>query len=158
MKTIRFAIAVAATAILMPGPAYGQVGIGAHMARAADAFGGSLGLGLRVQLGVPLVPVSLAVNGEYFFADCPANDCSLYGTTFDLNYALPIPLLQPWVGVGWSVRELKVAGRQTTERGLNFGVGAQFRLTGVRPFVDVRYELAPAPEKQYVMRIGLMVR
>lgn len=158
MTWVQRSVAVAVAVLLIVAPARAQVGLGAHMAQAADAFGESRGMGLRVQAGLPLVPVSLAVNGEYFFVNCAPGDCALQGVTFDLNYALPIPLLQPWVGVGWSVRELEMPDHRSTERGPNVGVGAQFRLTGVRPFIDVRYEFAAAPESQYLVRIGLMLR
>jgi hypothetical protein len=158
MKGTRVQLAFAVAALLAAGPARAQVGIGGHLARATDAFGETRGLGVRLQLGVPLVPVSLAVNGEYFFPHCPSGDCALYGTTFDLNWVLPLPFLQPWLGAGWSVRELEVAGRHSTERGPNVGVGVQLQLFAVRPFVDVRYEFAGAPEKQTMVRIGLMLR
>lgn len=158
MSMLRRAVPVAVAVLLLASPALGQVSYGGHTVNANDAFGGSRGVGLRGQIGLPLLPISVAVNGEYFFTHCSDGDCGLYGATFDLNYSLAIPLLQPFVGLGWSVREVEVAGRKTTERGINVGVGAQFRLRGIRPFVDIRYELVDAPEKQFVVRIGLLLR
>jgi hypothetical protein len=153
----RLLVVSAAAVLILASPAESQIGFGGHVARATDAFGGSTGLGARVRLGVPLFPLSAAANVEYFFTDCDV-DCSLWGATFDVNYALPIPLLTPWAGVGWSIRNVEVAGQDGTERGLNIGVGAQLNLTTLRPFVDVRYEMADAPEKQYIIRLGVMFR
>lgn len=150
------AVLSAAVLLVVAAPAAAQIGIGGHLVNANDAFGGTLGAGARVRLGVPLFPISVALNGEYFFPSC--DDCSLSGATLDVNYALPIPLVQPWVGVGWSVRRVEVAGEKATESGANIGAGAELRLTSLRPFLDVRYEFANAPEKQFVMRVGFMIR
>jgi len=149
--------ALAAAAVFaLARPAAAQIGIGADAVRAFDAFGGTTGVGARIRLGVPLFPVSAAINGDWFFPDCPNTDCSLRGATLDVNFSFPIPVLHPWVGVGWSIRRVEVNGATSTERGLNVGVGAELQLTKLRPFIDIRYELADAPEKQYVARIGLM--
>lgn len=138
-------------------PASAQIGVGGEYVRAADAFGGTAGVGARLRLGVPLFPVNAVINGEYFFPQCPADDCSLRGVTFDLDYSLPIPVIHPWVGAGWSIRELKVGGLRSTRRGVNVGVGAELQLRMLRPFVDFRYEFVNAPEKQYVTRVGVMI-
>ena len=142
--------------LAMAEPVDAQIGFGGDVVRAADAFGGTTGVGARIRLGVPLFPVSAALNGDWFFPDCPNTDCSLRGATLDVNYSFPIPLLHPWVGVGWSIRRIEIGGATSTERGLNVGVGAELELTKLRPFVDLRYEMAEAPERQYVARIGLM--
>lgn len=142
--------------LAMASPARAQIGFGGDIVRAADAFGGTTGVGARVRLGVPLFPLSLAVNGDWFFPSCPNTSCSLRGATLDVNYSFPLPLVHPWVGAGWSVRRIEDDNGTSTQRGLNVGVGAELQLTTLRPFFDVRYEFADAPEKQYVVRIGLM--
>jgi len=147
-----------AAALALPAPAAAQIGIGAHYAQFGEAFGGAAGAGARVTLGLPPIPVTAAVNGEYFFPRCGSGDCALRGATFDLNVSLPFIALRPWAGVGWSVRRLEVGEVRRTERGLNFGVGAELGLGGMRPFVDLRYELANAPEDQLLARFGLMFR
>jgi opacity protein-like surface antigen len=158
LQPVRLALLLTTLALPGASPAAAQIGIGGHYVQAGDAFDGTSGVGARLTAGLPLFPVSVALNGEYFFPDCGDADCSLYGATLDLNYALPLPLLQPWVGVGWSVRRVEVDDASHTERGFNVGVGAQLRLAAFRPFVDVRYELADAPEKQYLLRVGVMIR
>lgn len=75
-----------------------------------------------------------------------------------MNVPLPLLGLRPWAGVGWSVRRIELGANKRIERGLNFGVGAEMGLGKLRPFVDVRYELADAPEDQFLARFGLMFR
>lgn len=139
-------------------PVRAQVGVGGYFVRTSDPFGQSDGVGARLRVGAPLLPVSLALNGEWFFPDCGGSDCSLKGLTLDANYALTVPLVQPFVGVGWSVRQNTVDGQTSTKRGLNVGVGVALALKSVRPFVDIRYR----PSKifsgnPYAVRIGLMI-
>lgn len=151
------AVAVLLAATFAARPAGAQLRFGGHMARSADAFGQVRGLGLRLSFGVPLLPIGLAVNAERFFDGCPTGECGFSGLTVDANYSLPVPVLQPWLGVGWSVREAIVAEQRTTERGLNLGVGARLTLAALEPFVDVRYELEAAPARRTVVRIGFMI-
>lgn len=158
MNMLRRSLPVAVAVLLLARPVQGQASFGAHIANANDAFGGSMGVGLRGQAGLPLFPLSLAINGEYFFTDCANDDCGLYGATIDVNYSLAIPVLQPYVGIGWSIRKLENEGRESTERGLNVGAGVQLQFRRLRPFVDIRYEFADAPEKQYIVRVGSMFR
>ena len=151
---------LAAILLALPARAAAQVGLGVHYARLADAFGGTQGAGARVTIGLPLFPVSAAINGEYFFPRCGDRDCTLRGVTADLNYSLPFPAFRTWVGLGWSVRQIDLddIGRSRTERGLNLGVGAELGAAPLRPYLDVRYELADAPEEQLLLRLGLMLR
>jgi len=139
-------------------PARAQVGAGGYFVRSSDPFGESEGVGARLQVGAPLVPVSLVLNGEWFFPDCGTSDCSLKGLTLDANYALAVPLLQPYVGVGWSVQQHTLAGQTSTKRGLNLGVGIVLALKSIRPFVDVRYRPSKVfSGNPYALRIGLMI-
>lgn len=147
-----------AAALALPAPAAAQIGIGAHYAQFGEAFGGAAGAGARVTLGLPPIPVTAAVNGEYFFPRCGSGDCALRGATFDLNVSLPFFALRPWAGVGWSVRRIEMGVNRRTERGMNVGVGAELGLVGLRPFVDLRYELTEAPENQFLARLGVMLR
>jgi hypothetical protein len=160
-KSMSMALAVVAgIGLALPARAAAQVGLGAHYAYLADAFGGTQGAGARVTIGLPPLPVSAAVNGEYFFPPCGERDCTLRGLTADLNFSLPFPGLRTWVGVGWSVRQVELDGfgSSRTERGLNIGAGAEMRAVPLRPYLDVRYELADAPEDQLLLRLGLMLR
>ena len=160
-KSMTLALAVVAGVWLaLPTHAAAQVGLGAHYAHLADAFGGTAGAGARVTFGLPLLPFSAAVNGEYFFPPCGNRDCTLRGVTADLNFSLPTPGFRTWFGVGWSVRQVDLDefARRRTERGLNIGVGAEVGAVAFRPYLDVRYEFADAPEEQLLLRVGLMLR
>ncbi len=158
MRPARLVMLAALASIATAAPAAAQIGFGGHVVQMSDAFDGTTGVGARLRVGVPLFPISAVLNGEYFFPDCGDGDCSLYGVTIDVNYALPLPLIQPWVGVGWSIRKVEVSDVSFDENGINVGIGAELKLTAFKPFVEIRYEMADAPEKQYLMRIGVMLR
>jgi hypothetical protein len=151
---ICFVLVVAAT--FAASPATAQVGFGAHYARAADAFNGTTGIGARLTLSAPLVPVSGAANAEYFFTDC--DECGLSGATFEANFHLPLPFLRPWAGVGYAIRRVEVAGVTNTRKGYTAGVGAELSFLRIKPFVELRYEFIDAPEHQVFTRIGLTYR
>ena len=153
------ALLAAAALLAVPAAARAQVGAGGYFVRTSDPYGEASGVGLRLEAGAPLLPLSVALNGEYFFPDCGGADCSLRGLTVDVNYALAVPLVQPYVGAGWSVRQSKVAGQTSTKRGLNVGLGVALAFRSIRPFVDVRYR----PSKlfsghPYAVRLGVMIR
>lgn len=145
-------------AVSLPAGAAAQIGFGGYLVRAADAFDGTTGVGARVTLDAPLFPVGAALNAERFFPDCGGADCSLWGLTIDANIGLNLIVVKPWAGVGWSIRSIEVAGVSATERGFNVGAGAELNLARLHPFLEFRYELAEAPEKQLFTRIGLVYR
>ena len=101
-------VLVAACLILSPSPADGQLRIGGHVVKAADAFDDSYGLGLGAGIDFPLLPFDLMASGEYFFADCPPEDpdCGLYGLTFDANFRLLFPLVRPYISAGLAYRNI----------------------------------------------------
>jgi hypothetical protein len=140
-------------------PAGGQVSLGGHLARTPEPFGVSRGIGARLEFGAPLIPLFVAVSGEYFFTGCAMGDCDLRGVSVDANYAITIPLLRPWVGVGWSVRQSEEGGRKRTERGVNVGIGGALMLSSFHPFVDVRYRPSKILSgRPLVLRLGVMLR
>lgn len=158
MKGLGIASFAVAALLAASAPARAQVSAGGYFVRTLDPFGESDGVGGRLEIGAPLLPVSLALNGEWFFPDCGGSDCSQKGLTIDANYTVAVPLVQPFVGVGWSIRQSKVDGQTATKRELVVGVGVALALKSFRPFVDVRYR----PSKifsgnPYAVRLGLMI-
>ena len=153
-------VLVAACLILSPSPADGQLRIGGHVVKAADAFDGSYGLGLGAGIDFPLLPFDLMASGEYFFADCPPEDpdCGLYGLTLDANFRLLFPLVRPYISAGLAYRNISPVeiGGDETVAGLGLGLGVDVALAGVRLFGESRYEFLDAPEKQFLWRLGVL--
>jgi len=139
--------------------ANGQVAIGAHGVSAADAFGGSRGLGARLAFGLPIFPLELLGTVEHFFPDCEDRDCSLQGISLDASLdLLPLPLVRPYVTGGYTVRRVDTGlGEGSVDRrGVNLGAGLKVTFPGFRVFGEGRYELVRAPERQTLVRIGVL--
>jgi len=141
-------------------PAEAQVRYGGHFARAQDAFGGTGGIGARVGLGLPLLPVEVFASGEYFFPACAAvGGCGLAGVSLDANLRLPMVFLSPYATGGWVLRRLDPGGggETVTESGLHLGIGAGAGVPGARVFGEARYEFIKVPSRQLVLRLGILV-
>jgi len=154
--------------LMPPAPAGAQLSYGGHVVEARDAFGGARGLGARVGVSVPLLPLRAYGTAEYFRPDCgPLDRCGLSGVSLDVNYAiLPIPLLSPYLTGGVVARrvhpgpaaaDLSGDGEAFSDRGVHLGVGITAGAAGFRLFGEARYEFVRAPERQVVMRIGLLL-
>ena len=143
-----------------PSSAEAQLRYGGHFARAQDAFGGTGGIGARVGLGLPLLPVEGFASGEYFFPACAAvGGCALSGVSLDMNVRLPVVLLSPYATGGWVLRRLDPGGGGDTliESGLHLGLGAGAGVPGARVFGEARYEFIKVPSRQLVLRLGILV-
>jgi len=142
-----------------PAPAAAQVSYGVHVVEARDAFEGARGIGARVGVKVPFLPVSAFATGEYFRPDCgPASGCGLSGVSLDLNYAL-IPMLpvSPYLTGGYTRRRFDpgAGGEVSTPEGIHVGAGLAAGLAGYGVFGEARYEFVAAPERQIVVRVGV---
>ena len=143
-----------------PSSAEAQLRYGGHFARAQDAFGGTGGIGARVGLGLPLLPVEGFASGEYFFPACAAvGGCALSGVSLDMNVRLPMVLLSPYATGGWVLRRLDPGGGGDTliESGLHLGLGVGAGVPGARVFGEARYEFIKVPSRQLVLRLGILV-
>jgi len=169
MRTPVVALALGlATLLLPPSPARAQFSYGGHLVEARDAFGGARGLGARAGVSVPLLPVRAYGSAEYFRPDCgPLERCGFSGVSLDLNYAiLPLPLVSPYLTGGLVMRRVDPAPADAsgeggegafTDRGMHLGVGMTAGVSGFRLFGEARYEFVQAPERQFVVRIGLLL-
>jgi hypothetical protein len=135
-----------------------QVRYGAHLAHAADALGGTTGVGARIGFGLPAVPVEVLAGVEYFFPDC-AGACGFQGLTLDGNLSLPFALLGPYATGGWVLRRFDPEGEADAETvsGLHLGAGVSAGLAGARVFGEARYEFVDAPDGQLVFRAGIVI-
>jgi hypothetical protein len=139
--------------------AAGQVAIGGHGVSAADAFGGSRGIGARVAFRIPLLPVEFLGTAEQFFPDCDDLDCSLQGISLDVSLdLLPLPVVRPYVTAGYGIRRFDTGLGEGSfdRRGPNVGAGLNLSLSSFRVFGEGRYEMVRAPERQAIVRIGIL--
>lgn len=145
-------VAVAST----PSAAAGQLRAGPQLSFASDVFGGTIGVGPRVELGMPAFPVRLAASGDYFF---PTNcrGCRYWEGNVNLLVSLPvlpIPFLR-YLGGGWHMQSIKAGNAEsaTTARGFNAvgGVGSG------NTVVEFRYEFVEDVKDQYVVSFALLL-
>jgi hypothetical protein len=148
------AILFAGTLASTPAGAQAQVVTGVHAVQATETLGGSIGLGVRAGINPPVFPVDIIASGEYLFPDCGDDECSLWGGSIDANFALPFPILTPYVSGGMAYRSFQLSGADPEDSaiGPTVGVGVRFSMA----FGEVRYEFADAPEQQVILRVGLL--
>jgi len=147
--------------VILPTSGAAQISYGGHLVQAQDAFGGAGGVGARVGVGLPLFPVTGFVSAEYFFPDCgAASGCGLSGVSLDLNYTLlPLPVVTPYLTGGVVARRIDLGGASEarSETGLHAGAGVSAGVPGMRVFGEARYEFVQAPERQFVLRLGVLL-
>ena len=71
---------------------------------------------------------------------------------------LPIPVLRPSVTGGYTIRRFDTGlGEGSIDRsGPNLGAGLNLSLSAFRLFGEARYEMVRAPERQAIVRIGVL--
>ena len=146
--------------VTSPATVDAQLHLGGHVVRAADAFDGTQGLGLRVGVDLPALPFDLMASGEHFFPDCAPDEpnCGLGGLTLDANFRLVFPLVRPYISAGLAYRNIDppTNGADESVAGLGLGLGVDVALAGVRLFGETRYEFVDAPEKQFLWRLAIL--
>jgi hypothetical protein len=155
-RAVCFTLTLLALGLSAP-RAHAQLNPGIHVARAADLFGGTNGVGGSVELSFPLFPLDVFVAGEYFFPDCGARtDCSFMGGSADLHVNLPVPMLTPYATGGLVYRRTDVgAGAGAVAKtGYGLGLGVHLGAIAVGAYGEVRYEVVD-PDDQVVIRVGL---
>jgi hypothetical protein len=150
-------LALLAGAFLLPGDAVAQVGTGIHVARAGDVLGGANGIGGRVAVGLPVVPLGAALSGDLFFPDCGDDvDCAYRAASLDVHFRMmPASPLTPVLLGGYAVRWVDDGTGSTAQRsGVGVGVGLELGLA-LGAYAEARYEFVD-PEDQLVLRVGVL--
>lgn len=159
-RMIAAALFTLPAAAVAPGTASAQINWGAHVAHAADVFGGTYGVGLRLGIDLPALPFDLLGSGEFYFPDCPSGQggCGFKGLALDANFRMVFPVIRPYVAAGLAYRSYSPGGDGADDNGTGpaLGVGADVSLAGVRVFGETRYEFVGAPENEFVWRLGLL--
>ena len=131
-------VAAALVAVAQPAEAQLRYGLqGALITSVEDATGlsGTFGVGPRIALQPPLMPIGVVGQGVYYF---PEGDGSYMTYSLAAQLRLPLPMFNPYAIGGWQWRRVS-NGTSNTENGAMVGVGVQLNLP-VAVFLEGTYE------------------
>lgn len=145
MRRLLLTLTVAVASVALVQPASAQLPIkygvqGAFMTSLDEVTGGpdyngTLGLGARVALQPPVLPIGVVGQGVYYFPDCAGFDCSYMTYSLAAQLRLPLPMVSPYAIGGWQWRRSGFEGTSNTENGAMVGLGVQLNL-GVSLFLE----------------------
>jgi hypothetical protein len=151
MRRLLLTLTVAVASVALAQPASAQLPLkygvqGALMTGIDDAtsLDGTFGLGARVALQPPLLPIGVVGQGVYYFPD----NGSYLTYSLAAQLRLPLPMLSPYAIGGWQWRRTDpdVSGVDpNTENGPMVGIGVQLDL-GVSLFLEGTMEFNDLPE------------
>lgn len=141
---LTLAIAAASVAVAQPAEAQFKYGLqGAIMMGLEDLsaspgvpdLNGTFGIGPRVALQPPLLPIGVVGQGVYYF---PEGDGSYLTYSLAAQLRLPLPIINPYAIGGWQWRRTS-NGTSNTENGPMIGLGVQVNLA-VALFLEASFE------------------
>jgi len=148
MRRLLLTLTMAVASVALAQPADAQLPLkygvqGAVMTGLEDLSGtpgavdlnGTFGLGARVALQPPILPIGVVGQGVYYF---PEGDGSYLTYSLAAQLRLPLPMVSPYAIGGWQWRR-SGNGTTTTENGPMVGVGVQLNL-GVSLFLEGTFE------------------
>lgn len=150
MRRLLLSLTVVAASVALAQPASAQLpikyGIQGAVQTAVDeatALDGTFGLGARVALQPPVLPIGVVGQGVYYFPDC--DDCSYLTYSLAAQLRIPLPMLSPYAIGGWQFRRTSAGDDSNTESGPMVGIGVQLNL-GVSLFLEGTMEFNETPE------------
>lgn len=168
MKKAVTSFTLAAALLLLPmSAAWGQISIGVHGSYLSEidagmnlgSVDGTIGIGARAGIGVPLMGLNLLGTFDVFFPDCGSDDCEYQAATVNLLYGPPVSvLLKPYFGVGGVVINTEGGSallRDMSDWGVNLLCGIKFGGGGLTPFVEGKYQVMKDFEDQMVLSAGV---
>jgi len=115
-----------------------DIRFGPQLSLAEDA---DVGIGGRLEIGLPRAPVSIWGSFDLFFPDGPA-DYWEFNANASYDFHLPTtPTVVPYAGGGLNIAHISVGPADDTDAGLNLLGGVRFPLPSVMPFFELRIEL-----------------
>lgn len=106
----------------------------------ATQLDGSFGIGARVALEPPALPIGAVVQGVYYFPDDGAADLTYITYSGAVTLGLPLPMIKPYAIAGWQFRRTSIEGfDSSTESGAMLGAGVQLDL-GLSLFLEGTFE------------------
>ncbi len=160
----RTAIGLALTIALALFPwqdAWGQVSIGAHASYmteiGAGAADGTMGVGGRFGVGIPVTGIRILATADMFFPDCGTEDCDFYTGTLNLLYGIPgAMVIKPYFGAGIAVQSVRLTVASESEWGVNVMAGVSFGgVSTFQPFVEAKYQIMNEWGEPFVISAGL---
>ncbi|MDT8341602.1 MAG: outer membrane beta-barrel protein [Longimicrobiales bacterium] len=159
-------VAAALALAFLPGAADAQLRFGAHVARAQDLPGfdaaggddGSFGIGARVGIDPPLIPLAFYGTFDYFFPDCGSLDCDYQNFAIDTNFTfLPLLLLDLYATGGITFRRFELEDESDTATGFSLGGGVSFNFL-VNAYLEARNEFFDGDDggDQLLIRLGVL--
>ncbi len=145
--------AVAAGSI--PDRASAQLRAGPQVSFATDVFGGTIGIGPRVELGLPAFPVRLAASGDYFFPDCQG--CRYWEGNVNVLVSLPlmpIPFFR-FFGGGWHLQSIKANQFEEATRARGFNAVGGMNADNWN--AELRYEILKDIKDQLVISFAFFL-
>jgi len=152
MRRLLLTLTVAVASVALAQPASAQIplkfGIQGAVQTAIDDLptgapagipdlNGTFGLGARVALQPPVLPIGVVGQGVYYFPD--AGSYMTYSLAAQLR--LPLPLVSPYAIAGWQWRRTTPdGGDASTENGFMAGAGVQLNL-GLALFLEGTFEM-----------------
>ena len=118
-----------------------NAGASMPMSDAGDAFNAGLRVGAGIEFGVPLVPVSLRVDGAYDRLGVKLDgspNLSIISGSANGVFTMPLMPIYAVGGVGM-YRSDAGDGATTTDIGFNIGMGLRLPLPMFAPFVEARF-------------------
>ncbi|MDX1647161.1 MAG: hypothetical protein R3304_08445 [Longimicrobiales bacterium] len=141
MRRFMFALSAVLAMAVLAAPVDAQLKFGAQAGlvtglEEASALDGTFGLGGRVLVDPPLLPVGGFVSATYFFPD---NDVSYWTATAAAQLRLPLPMVKPYALAGWQLRGTSFNDQSNTENGPVAGIGVQLDLA-ISAFLEATFE------------------
>ena len=174
MRRFMFVLGAFLALVIVASPADAQLSFGVHGDYIASGFSdiadsdgdlsGDFGLGGRLALSPPALPISLYADGTYFFPSCDAGDCSYWTGGLGAQLGLPLPALRPYILGGWQWKSYTLdldAFESSTENNAFFGVGVELSMLA-NLFVEGQWEFNGDIEgtdfsvTPFVLKVGIM--
>jgi hypothetical protein len=151
MRRLLLTLTVAVASVALAQPASAQLpvkfGVQAAMQTSVDEateLDGTFGLGARVALQPPLLPIGLVAQGVYYFPELDGFSYLTYSAAAQLR--LPLPLVSPYAIGGWQFRRTSIDGvGSDTADGPMIGLGVQLDL-GLSLFLEGTMEFNDLPD------------
>lgn len=147
--------------LLSARPAAAQIDVGVHglYNDNAQLTDGSVGVGARAGVELPLVGLGAHGDFNWYFPDCADGvDCEFREILGGVTYSvLPLVAASPYFGAGVALQNSSVDGMEADETGFNLLAGVE--LGGVSPingYGEVSYRLMDDFENQLVISAGIL--
>jgi len=153
MRRVLQSLALVAALAVLAVPARAQLSFGVHGAVITSVddvqagseevgLSGTFGLGGRVVVSPPVMPISLVGATEYYFPSCPTGfECSLWTASAGVNLGLPLPIVRPYVHGALQFRGDDDDSNEETAwvagLGVELNLAVSIFLEGLFEFVDV---------------------